>query len=173
VYRCGINLPFSSGVTASCIAAFSEGLRPALYRYLLKHFLERDCAASEALFFPTPDGKPDVSWAGFSDLILEIIRDMPSSRRPKPPLRPTEFMPPWDFLLQSSMHKNHLLCRRFSALPLFQKPLLVDHLPQPGSSVSPGNESEDMLAYISLMKEILEVLHAVYEDCKLDTIRWR
>ncbi|CAM6122933.1 unnamed protein product [Calypogeia fissa] len=173
VYRCGLNLPFSSGVTASCIAAFAEGLRPSLYRYLLKHFLERDFPASEALFLPTPDGKPDVDWAGFSDLILEIVRDMPSSRRPPPLTRANASMTPWEFLLQSSMHKNSLLSRRFMALPVFRKPLPSDGLPQSGLTIGAGNESDEMAAYISVMMEILEVLHAVYEDCKLDTLRWR
>ncbi|CAM6126515.1 unnamed protein product [Calypogeia fissa] len=173
VYRCGLNLPFSSGVTASCIAAFAEGLRPSLFRYLLKHFLERDFPASEALFLPTPDGKPDVDWAGFSDLILEIVRDMPSSRRPPPLTRANASMTPWEFLLQSSMHKSSLLSRRFLALPVFRKPLPSDGLPQSGLTISAGNESDEMLAYISVMMEILEVLHAVYEDCKLDTLRWR
>ncbi|BBN07484.1 anaphase-promoting complex subunit 1 [Marchantia polymorpha subsp. ruderalis] len=173
IYRCALNLPFSSAVTVLCLSAFAESLRPSLYRYLLKHFLERDFPATEALFLPTPDGKPDVNWAGFSDLILEIIRDMPVARGPPPPSLTKATNTSWEFLLQSGMHKNNLLNRRYVALPIFQQPFIQNPLPHPAPRSVDEKETDEMPVYVSVMMEILEVLHAVYEDCKLDTLRWR
>ncbi|KAL2629518.1 hypothetical protein R1flu_014204 [Riccia fluitans] len=172
-YRCALNLPFSSAVTALCLSAFAESLRPALNRYLLKHFLERDFSATEALYLPTPKSIPDVDWAAFFDLIMEIIRDMPISREPPLPAPTKEANSSWEFLLESGMHKNNLLSRRYVALSLFQQPIVQKPLPHPAPRSVDEKETDEMPVYVSVMMEILEVLHAVYEDCKLDTLRWR
>ncbi|KAL3687507.1 hypothetical protein R1sor_013816 [Riccia sorocarpa] len=172
-YRCALNMPFSSAVTKLCLSAFAESLRPALNRYLLKHFLEREFTSSEALLLPTPDSIPDLNWAAFSDLIMEIIRDMPVSGEPPLPAKKKEADTSWDFLLQSGIHKHNLLSRRYVALPIFQQPVIQKPLPHPAPRSVDEKETDEMPVYVSVMMEILEVLHAVYEDCKLDTLRWR
>lgn len=178
MYRCAVGFTPSSAITILCMNALAQGLRPALYRYLLSRLLEREFLMSEALHVATgkSDGKPDLEWAAFCGLITEIIRDMPGEvhipKRSSVNKRSKESLSSWDFLLQSSMHHSNLANLRYPGLPLPQTAGTVETLPVPGPSVADNIDAETAV-YFSVMIEILEVLHAVYEDCKLDTLRWR
>jgi anaphase-promoting complex subunit 1 len=178
MYRCAVGLFPSSAITILCMNALAQGLRPALYRYLLSRLLEREFANSEAFRICTAkvDGKPDMEWVSFSGLITEIIRDMPVEvpvqKKSVTAKSTEESFSPWDFLLKSSVHQSNLANLRYPALHLPEALGVQETLPLPGPSVAEHSDAETTV-YFSVMVEILEVLHAVYEDCKLDTLRWR
>jgi hypothetical protein len=179
MYRCAVGLFPSSAITILCMNALAQGLRPALYRYLLSRLLEREFANSEAFHICTAkvDGKPDMEWVSFSGLITEIIRDMPVEvpvqKKSVTAKSTEESFSPWDFLLKSSVHQSNLANLRYPALHLPEALGVQETLPLAGPSVAEHSDAETTTVYFSVMVEILEVLHAVYEDCKLDTLRWR
>lgn len=178
MYRCAVSLTPSSAITVLCMNALSQGLRPALYRYLLSRLLEREFPIVDALRVTTAksSGKPDLDWAAFSGLITEIIRDMPGDVLPPKDLAPPKPVKDdpssWKFLLQSSMHQSNLAALRYPALMPEENFSILETLPLPGPIITDNADTETAV-YYSVMVEILEVLHAVYEDCKLDTLRWR
>jgi anaphase-promoting complex subunit 1 len=178
MYRCAVGLTLSSAITVLCVNALSQGLRPALYRYLLSRLLEREFPIADALRVTTAkaSGKPDLEWAAFSGLITEIIRDMPGevlSPKKATPHKPVkDDSSAWNFLLQSSMHRSNLANLRYPGLMPKESFSIVETLPIPGPVITDNVDAETAV-YFSVMVEILEVLHAVYEDCKLDTLRWR
>lgn len=178
MYRCAVGLTPSSAITVLCMNALSQGLRPALYRYLLSRLLEREFPIADALRVTTAkaSGKPDLEWAAFSGLITEIIRDMPGEVLPTKKAAPhkpvKDDSSAWNFLLQSSMHRSNLANLRYPALMPKEAFSIGETLPMPGPITTDDVDAETAV-YFSVMVEILEVLHAVYEDCKLDTLRWR
>ncbi len=123
-----------------CINALAQGLRPALYRYLLSRLLEREFAAnSEVLDIRTAkaDGDSDVELSSFSSLKTEIIRDMPVEvTTQKRSMTFKESCSPWDFLLKSSVHHSNLANLIYTALHLRETPGVQETLPLPGLSVA-------------------------------------
>ena len=178
MYRCAVGFTPSSTLTILCMNALAQGLRPALHRWILSRLLEREFPILNALHVSTAKagGRLDLEWAAFSRLLTEIIRDMPgevltlsklaSSNQTK------ETSSSWEYLLQSSMHQSNLANLKYKRLSIPEASVIAETSPLLGQSLAENDDAETAVCF-SVMLEILEVLHAVYEDCKLDTLRWR
>lgn len=169
-YRCAVTLLPSSAISSSCLLALSEALRPDIYHQLLSGLLEGQLSGSQADSMSAgPDGLPDTAWSTFSDFILDWAKKLLkcSYRGPTPTEDPEE-PSPWSFLLRSKWHQMNVISMRYPALPMPQVPLSV-----PEAARILEDTSKKPTVVPSVYLEVLEALHAVYEDQKLDSLRWK
>ncbi|EFJ11009.1 hypothetical protein SELMODRAFT_126964 [Selaginella moellendorffii] len=145
IYRCIVELIPSSGITRSCLLALSEGLRPSFYRFVLGSLME---------FKPGQLNKTDSSfdkdWSAFSGIMMQWTGERRSDSYKHRSLSS------WEFLLQSNRHRNGshpYPSRRYELCPTH-------------------NSKNERSGYSSMLLEVLETLHLVYEDFKLDVLRW-
>lgn len=163
VLRCALRAAPVSMITEDCINALAEGLNPPLFKYFRKSLWSHECSMPLSGL----DLKFDAEWETFSSLIMEWIRNFSSVHLKQEEVNTSSA---WEFLLCSKMHRNYLKTPCFIglSLPSVLKPSA--HSSQP-ELVSNAVQTEDPSFHKQILREMLDILHAVYEDYKLDILR--
>ncbi|KAJ7525602.1 hypothetical protein O6H91_17G058400 [Diphasiastrum complanatum] len=167
VYRCAVRLIQTSEITATCVTALAEGLCPSFYRFFLVSLVE--CRSEAWNLLETGANGEDPEWSIFSYLIMQWLERCSNCLPEKGTDEPTTA---WEFLLQSSMHNENVMSCNYFSFPLPQLPCLSElqtHYQQRCKMESYSTEETSMR---SILYDILETLHALYEDHKLDSLRW-
>eukprot|EP01018_Ginkgo_biloba_P012111 Gb_37425 [translate_table: standard] len=161
VFRCALRAAPASGITEDCINALAEGLSPMFFQHFLTSFWGHECSTLVSGI----DFKVDVEWEAFYTFIMGWIRNVRSTSLKQQGAKKNSA---WEFLLHSKMHSNYMRNYRLTGLSL---PLTQSSLCFPQSELSPiAAPTQDPSFYVQLLKEVLDALHAVYEDYKLDIL---
>ncbi|KAH7290973.1 hypothetical protein KP509_30G071400 [Ceratopteris richardii] len=161
VYRCSMNHHPASALVASCMMALEEGLESSLHLKLLSSLWSHSCL-QEKNISEWGDGlgvDVDVEWVFFVDLLTKWCRgsSVPQEKQPMPSSS-------WEFLLRSNIHsKNKGAFARLTA-PLLRYEEVHE---------AEAHQGYDHIQYKDILTQILIILHAVYEDYKLNTLHWR
>ncbi|KAL6620059.1 hypothetical protein ACP70R_035198 [Stipagrostis hirtigluma subsp. patula] len=154
--RCSLRKKPSSSLVSDCITAMAEGLQSCFY----SHFVSLYWGGSDAAYLYS-SSHVDSEWESFS---YEIRKVCTKYGETLPTISPTLPSKAWDFLINSKYHVQY--CRRAPTCS-------NSSLPVPYSTCSTVFNSfvQDASFYIQFMREILETLHALYENLKLNVLR--
>lgn len=162
VLRCALRPAPVSMITEDCISALAEGLSPMLFKHFRKSLWSHECSTP----LSSLDFKFDAEWETFSSLIMGWIRNMNSAYLKQEEVKINSG---WEFLLCSKMHKNYLKAPCFSGLSLPPALQPSTHSTQT-ELVSTAVPTEDPSYHKQILMEMLDILHAIYEDYKLDIL---
>lgn len=164
MFRCALRRSPTSSLVNDCIAAMAEGLRSGSYN----HFLFLLWGDDDAAYFSEADSSVDSEWESFNRIIMQMCKKsgfIPPKRSDAVPSTS------WEFLLNSNFHKNYSELKLISAIS--SKMSLESQASDSSKSYSDGGQGLEKLSYPEPLKEILDSLHAVYENLKLDNLRKR
>lgn len=102
----------------------------------------------------------DIEWAYFADLLAKWCNGgipVQASKTTKPSSA-------WDFLLSSTMHSKKR--NAYVGLGALPSKLGMDYIEQ-------TTLGQEKLQHRDILTNVLMILHAVYEDYKLDSLHWR
>ncbi|KAI5082089.1 hypothetical protein GOP47_0001832 [Adiantum capillus-veneris] len=162
VYRCAVSRQPASSLAVSCMIALEEGLESPFRNHFISslwgntyswsnNFTDWEVGQGESL---------DAEWASFADLLAKWC-NVDGAVQSRESVVPSSA---WEFLLRSNMHRKNkdayaglsALPSGFDAICKRQADLIMDHV-----------KHKDTLA------QVLNILHAVYENYKLDSLHWR
>lgn len=164
VFRCALRRSLSSSLTNDCITAMAEGLHSTSYN----HFLALLWGDGDCAYLAKADSCVDSEWVAFSSIIAEICGKARSISRKQSDLVPRSS---WEFLIHSKFHNHYTLhtsttgISAASSLSLQEYDCLNLNIQD--------KQSPDKSYYTQLLVEILDSLHALYENLKLDNLRKR
>ena len=164
MFRCALRRSPISSLTNDCIAAMAEGLSSSSYN----HFLSLLWGDDDAAYLSKADSSVDSEWESFSSIIMQMCKKSGLN----PPKR-SDAVPStsWEFLMNSNFHKNYSKLNLISAISSKMSLELLES--DSSKSYSDGGRGLEKLSYSEPLKEILDSLHAVYENLKLDNLRKR
>ena len=149
----------------SCLRALDEGLVNSLYDQFLSSLWAHNNSSvnGPANLQNRVCGNHDSEWDSFTDILMLWCNKNSAAE----PLEAAPAYPAWEYLLHSTMHRKN--GNMFPGLSLPSIPIKSD-------SYFRGHRAgltEKCTEYASMLGEILMLLHIVYEDHKLDCLRWR
>ncbi|KAG8067808.1 hypothetical protein GUJ93_ZPchr0005g14946 [Zizania palustris] len=159
--RCSLRKNTSSSLVSDCITAMAEGLQSCFY----SHFVSLLWGDSDAAYL-CPSSHVDSEWKSFS---YEIEKICTKCRQVSPTKSSKSPCTAWDFLVNSKHHAQY--CKLSpttctSLLPVSYSTSSTDfhYFPK-------DENSADVSFYIRFMRGILDTLHALYENMKLNILR--
>lgn len=166
LYRCSVSRLPASALAVSCMMALDEGLQSPIYNHFLASLWGHtySWANAPAKSNVGAGANPDLEWASFADTLMQWCKKGSVVQACKT----VSSSSAWDFLLNSTMHKrNKNMYAGLSAPALLSK---CDTNLGGDQMEGLGQESPE---YTGILSEVLMILHAVYEDHKLDSLHWR
>ncbi|XP_027163442.1 anaphase-promoting complex subunit 1 [Coffea eugenioides] len=164
IYRCILRCNPSSSLVNDCITAMAEALNPSFYN----RFLVLLWGDSGSAFMAKVDSAVNSEWESFCHVVMTLSR---RSSDVSLKLSSSDSHSSWEFLINSMYHKNYGKHKSIAGIP----PVASCNLQGSDSSRSllMRTDNHEESFYIELLKEILDSLHAVYENLKLDILRKR
>uniref|UniRef100_J3M678 Anaphase-promoting complex subunit 1 n=1 Tax=Oryza brachyantha TaxID=4533 RepID=J3M678_ORYBR len=159
--RCSLRKSPSSSLVSDCITAMAEGLQSCFY----SHFVSLLWGDSDAAYLCS-SSHVDSEWESFSYEIEKICAKYGQISPAKSSKSPCTA---WDFLINSKHHAKYgklspSSCTSFLPVPCTTSSTDFHSFPQDGNST-------DVSFYIRFVREILDTLHALYENLKLNILR--
>ncbi|KAJ1262414.1 hypothetical protein BS78_09G105800 [Paspalum vaginatum] len=159
--RCSLRKNPSSSLVSDCITAMAEGLQSCYYSYFVSLFWGDSDAA-----YLYSSSHADSEWEHFS---YEIKRVCTKYGQTLPSKSCTSPIKAWDFLINSKYHAQY--CKRAPTSSNSFLPVSYSTCTTVFNPFLQDEHSSDVSFYIQLMREILETLHALYENLKLNILR--
>lgn len=163
-YRCTLRRGPSSSLANDCIIAMAEGLNSKLYNYFLGVLWGNSDSAS----LTKSDMNVDSEWQSFCDVILTLCKK-PNSGSQMRSFSDSDSA--WDFLLKSRYHKHYY--KNYTFARICPGTSLEPHGTDSLVSCSDITENCGNSFYLDMLKDVLDSLHSVYENLKLDVLRRR
>ncbi|KAL3521232.1 hypothetical protein ACH5RR_019381, partial [Cinchona calisaya] len=164
IYRCMLRCNPSSSLANDCITALAETLNSSFYN----HFLVLLWGNSGSAYLEKANSAVDSEWDSFYHVIMTLCR---KSNDASLRLSSSGSHSSWEFLVNSRYHKNYCKHNSIAGIPP------VSSCGLQGSDASGSfllrTDSQKEPFYKELLREILDSLHAVYENLKLDILRKR
>lgn len=164
IYRCMLRCNPSSSLANDCITAMAEALDSSFYN----HFLVLLWGDSGSAYMAKADSAVDSEWKSFCHVVMTLCR---KSSDVSLRISSSDSISSWEFLVNSMYHKNYCKHNSIGGFPAVASRDL-QRSDSTGSFLVRKDNHEDLF-YIELLREILDSLHAVYENLKLDILRKR
>ena len=156
--RVSVRLEAFFRVTKDAMAALEVALPRELYHEV--------CGAFLANLQHTCKGSFEEEWSSFQDAFSDLVE----TRAEEAAAVQKDDSPDWDHLLRSSYHRRMAGSDEHGAF-LSMGPEGGEGRPEGRGSVGAGSGTGRKLGQTQLWL-LLESLHALYEDCRLDMTRW-
>lgn len=161
IFRCTLHRSPSSSLANDCITVIAEGLHSSSYNHFLSLLWEGGFSTN----LQNNDSNVDTEWDSFLSTVQKIIDLLQSSHSSFPKMPSTS----WDFLISSKFHANYVKLVSNSCISLVSD--LSSRDSRPAAIYVRGEKSREVLYYTQLLSEMLDSLHALYENLKLNTLR--
>lgn len=142
----------------------AEGLNSKLYNY----FLGVLWGNSDSAYLTKSDMISDPEWQSFRDVILTLCKKSNSSSERH---SSSDSHSAWEFLLKSRYHKHYY--KNYTFARISPASSLETHGTDSLVSCSDITENRGNSFYLDMLKDILDSLHSVFENLKLDVLRRR
>ncbi|KAK9124538.1 hypothetical protein Sjap_014140 [Stephania japonica] len=163
MFRCALRRNPCSSLTNDCITALFEGLDSTFYN----HFLGLYWGENDCLYLNSANSSVDLEWEGFSDIIMRLCGKSAVLVRSAVDLTPSSS---WEFLINSEFHRTYCKKNTFARGTTFTTSLAMGDL-----DLSKTKKDDVQMPcksfYVQLLIEVLDLLHALYENLKLDNLR--
>ncbi|KAG8651462.1 hypothetical protein MANES_07G131200v8 [Manihot esculenta] len=161
MFRCVLQRSPSSVLVNDCITAMAEGLSSSFYN----HFLGVLWGDADSEYLSKVDSSVDAEWNSFCGLVLGMCG---KSNEVSHKYSSSLMLSSWEFLLNSKFHMNYpklnFTTRISSAMSLDVKDI---------DSSGPNTRCKQSSEASCFLQGILDSLHALYENLKLDNLRKR
>ncbi|CAK9172112.1 unnamed protein product [Ilex paraguariensis] len=159
IYRCTLRRRPSSSLANDCITTMAEGLTSSFFN----HFLVLLWGDGDSAYLAQADSGVDSEWESFCSIIMQMCR---KSRHVPRRSSNSVSHSSWEFLINSSFHKNY--CKQ-KFIPEISPRMSLDLQ----GSDSSGSFLHGIQSPTELFMETLDSLHGLYESLKLDNLRKR
>ncbi|MCO5580419.1 hypothetical protein L7F22_034285 [Adiantum nelumboides] len=162
VYRCAVRCQPASSLAVSCMIALEEGLESHIHCHFVSSLWGHMYSWSNNITdWEVGQGENlDAEWASFADLLAKWCNQDGAVQSRESVVSSSA----WEFLLRSNMHrKNKDAYAGLPALPL-------------GLDTTCEHQTDlimDEVKFKEVLAQVLKILHAVYENYKIDTLHWR
>lgn len=159
--RCLLRKNPSSSLVSDCITAMAEGLQSCFYNQFVSLFWGDSDAA-----YLYSSSQVDSDWEYFSHEIKSVCTKYGQTLSTK---SLTSLSKAWDFLINSKYHSQY--CKRALSSSNSFLPVSYNTCKTVFNPFLQDEHSSDVSYNIRFMREILETLHALYENLKLNILR--
>ncbi|XP_020578138.1 anaphase-promoting complex subunit 1 isoform X2 [Phalaenopsis equestris] len=161
IFRCTLHCSPSSSLANDCLMAMAEGLHSSSYSHFLRVLWGSGFSASSQ----NNESNVESQWESFLSTVHRIIDLHQSSRHSFPKIPSTS----WDFLISSKFHTSYGKQVPNSCISVVNVSGCRDSL---SAAVHvPDKRSPEVIYYRQLSSEMLDSLHALYENLKLNNLR--
>ncbi|KAK8947459.1 Anaphase-promoting complex subunit 1 [Platanthera zijinensis] len=159
IFRCTLCRRPSSSLADDCIMVMAEGLHFSSYN----HFLSLFWGGVHSTNVQNNDSSVESEWESFLTIVQKISDQYQCSPFSAVPTNS------WDFLISSKFHASYGKQAANSCISLVTG--LSSRDPSRSAVHAHDEENQEVFYYTQLMSEMLDSLHALYENLKLNTLR--
>ncbi|KAK9159119.1 hypothetical protein Scep_005693 [Stephania cephalantha] len=163
IFRCTLRRNPCSSLTNDCITALFEGLDSTFYN----HFLGLYWGENDGSYLTSANSSVDLEWEAFSDIIMQLCGKSAGLVRSAVDLIPSSS---WEFLINSEFHRTYCKKNTFARGTTFAASLGLGDLDL-SKTKKDDVQKPCKSFYVQLLIEVLDLLHALYENLKLDNLR--